>query len=229
MLKDFGYVLGGFAGQIGDWLVRTEPDSLSVIAWILETSEDSLDFGEVTVDSSSLWELILTNAGERTMEILSITCDSAAFSVEFEDVLTLEPDDEASIPVTFHPTEPREYSGSLLIHTYWRDYVVGLTGTGAPLSVVDDDILLPEFALYSVYPNPFNNIVQIEYTLPCAAHVQLSVFDIEGRLVQNLVNSHHEAGQYSAAWQAQSISAGVYFLRLEAGSLVQTRKVTLLK
>ncbi|MDP8239555.1 MAG: T9SS type A sorting domain-containing protein [Candidatus Hatepunaea meridiana] len=227
LMEDFGYVLGGFAS--GDWLIRTEPDELSESAWDLQASEDDHDFGGVPLDSVQIWELTLTNEGQQPVEVLDITTDSVAFSVEFEDILTLEPDEEASIPLMFTPTDSIAYTGALTIHTYWRDVTVELSGTGVALSAPEEPNVLHEYALYSVYPNPFNLETQISYSLPVPSDIILTIYDIYGRRVQNLISKRHEAGHYQAVWQGEGIPTGMYFLRLEAGDFIQTRKIMLLK
>ena len=58
---------------------------------------------------------------------------------------------------------------------------------------------------------------------------KLSVYDISGRLVENLVSSYQEAGNYNAVWNAANISSGVYFVRLSASSEMLTQKVMLIK
>ena len=71
----------------------------------------------------------------------------------------------------------------------------------------------------------------IEYDIPSEMHVNLSVYDIRGRLVAELVNDF-QAGSYDAykvIWNADMQSSGVYFISLTAGNSVKTQKVMLLK
>lgn len=97
-------------------------------------------------------------------------------------------------------------------------------------TALDDDHLLPrEFGLDQNYPNPFNPSTTIRYRLAEAAPVQLTVFDMNGRIVANLVHSTQSAGEYSVAFDASSLASGVYVYRLVAGSHVFTKKLTLIK
>ncbi len=229
MLKDFGYVLGGFTGRIGDWLVRTEPDSLSVSAWDLQADADSLAFEGVPLDSTAVVELTLANEAEYPVYIHDITTDSAAFSVEFEDILTLEPDDEASIPVSFTPTDSLAYSGVLRIHTYWRDVVVELSGTGVLLSAPEEPGIIHEFALYSAYPNPFNSTTNITYSLPTPERITVKIFDLSGQELATLVDGILEAGNHYAYWNALNAPSGIYICRLTAGEVNNGIKLVLLR
>ena len=91
------------------------------------------------------------------------------------------------------------------------------------------------FALATNYPNPFNPATTIQYALPQAADVQLTVYNVVGQVVRTLVAEHQSAGRYLVAWDAtndngQSLSAGVYFYRLQAGGEFHAvRKMLLLK
>ena len=86
-----------------------------------------------------------------------------------------------------------------------------------------------EVSLSPAYPNPFNPSTSLSYTVPQDGNVKLSVYDISGRLVENLVSSYQEAGSYNAVWNAANISSGVYFVRLSASSEMLTQKVMLIK
>ncbi len=79
------------------------------------------------------------------------------------------------------------------------------------------------------YPNPLNPSTTIRYELPSASHVSLTVFDVLGRQVRTLVNTFEQAGRHEAIFNAQDVSSGTYFYRLEAGGSVETRKLTVLR
>jgi hypothetical protein len=88
---------------------------------------------------------------------------------------------------------------------------------------------LLSFALYQNYPNPFNPITLISFTLPSASVVSLNIFDILGREVATVVSEKLSAGSYSRQWNAANMPSGIYFCRLQAGSLTQTKKLILMK
>jgi photosystem II stability/assembly factor-like uncharacterized protein len=89
------------------------------------------------------------------------------------------------------------------------------------------------FYMAQNYPNPFNPSTSIEYSIPAAGMVQLSVYDVLGREVATLVNEYKPAGRYnikfSAEGQYSDLSSGIYFIRLKSGSYIQTKKMILLK
>jgi len=85
------------------------------------------------------------------------------------------------------------------------------------------------YGLAQNHPNPFNPITEINYALPKDSRVRLEIYNILGQKVTTLVDQTQRAGYKSARWDAESLSSGIYFYRLQAGDFVQTRKMVLLK
>ena len=97
---------------------------------------------------------------------------------------------------------------------------------------VDDspaDLQPRAFSLSSPSPNPFNAVTTIAYSLPAAGRVRLAVYDISGRTVGLLVDDDLSAGRYVCQFNGSDLAAGLYFIRLEAGGDVLTRKVVFIK
>lgn len=95
---------------------------------------------------------------------------------------------------------------------------------------VDDQATAPaRFDLLSAYPNPFNPNVQFRFSLNSSANANLSVFDVNGRLVAELINAKISAGSHSVDWNAENLSAGSYVARLTVDGKTQNLKVTYLK
>jgi flagellar hook assembly protein FlgD len=90
------------------------------------------------------------------------------------------------------------------------------------------------FMLHQNFPNPFNPITTLRYDLPSDALVTLSIYDMLGREIAQLVKDPQEAGFKSIQWDAtdsmgRPVSAGVYLYQIQAGEFVQTKKMVLLK
>lgn len=85
------------------------------------------------------------------------------------------------------------------------------------------------FALCQNYPNPFNPSTQIKFMLSTRSNVTLTVYDALGRNIRTLVNQQLDAGAYVSAFDATGLSSGVYYYVLKAGSLVETRRMVLIR
>ena len=89
------------------------------------------------------------------------------------------------------------------------------------------------FSLLPAFPNPFNPTTTLRYVLQQEAFVTLTVFDIFGREITQLVNSNQVGGLKSVQWNAtdrhgKPVSAGIYLYRIRIDSFVQTKKMILL-
>ena len=90
------------------------------------------------------------------------------------------------------------------------------------------------FNLYNNYPNPFNPVTTLRYDLPEDALVNITIYDIMGRIVRTLINSQQNADFKSIQWNATNdagspLPAGLYLYKIQADNFVQTRKMVLLK
>lgn len=97
--------------------------------------------------------------------------------------------------------------------------------------VADDEPVMPrEFALTQNYPNPFNPSTTIAYNLPRRAEVRLDIYNLLGQRVATLIDEEQSAGNHMVQWNAGgNLASGLYFYRLEAGGIRETRKMILMK
>jgi hypothetical protein len=79
------------------------------------------------------------------------------------------------------------------------------------------------------YPNPFNSSATIEYGLPEAGRVRIDIYDLLGRKVETLNDEEMQAGRHQVVWDASGYSSGVYFYRIKAGDIVDTKRMVYLK
>ena len=90
------------------------------------------------------------------------------------------------------------------------------------------------FTLIQNFPNPFNPVTSIRYDLPEDALVNITIYDLMGRVVKTLINDQQTAGYTSLRWDATNeagspVSAGIYLYTIQAGDFRQTKKMVLLK
>ena len=114
----------------------------------------------------------------------------------------------------------------------WSDT---LTFTTIFLESDKEKSFLPKkFSLHQNYPNPFNPVTKLRYDLPQDSYVRVTVYDMLGNVVNNLVNANQSSGYKSIQWnainnQGEPVSAGVYLYKIQAGDFVDTKKMILLK
>jgi hypothetical protein len=85
------------------------------------------------------------------------------------------------------------------------------------------------YGISEAYPNPFNPVTSFEYTLEKDGMVQVAVYDLNGRMVSELVNGYQSAGSYPVVWDAQELSSGVYMVNMISGDYSTIQKVMLIK
>jgi hypothetical protein len=236
-----GYWLNAFAdGDItfGEGLARSRPvfEDMTAGANTLTINGQDLYFGiEIPADKMMSYNL-------------PPKPPSGAFDVRFSGDTRIMMD-KAEIEV-MSPYETITISYDILLdaseHMNWvfasengKEYT--LEGTGEITIPTEETFTLERkaiipiaYTLHQNYPNPFNPITNLRYDLPEQAQVTLTVYDLMGREVTQLVNTVQGAGYRSVQWNATNsfgkpVSAGVYLYQIRAGEFVQTRKMVLLK
>jgi len=86
-----------------------------------------------------------------------------------------------------------------------------------------------KFELSQNYPNPFNPATTIRFNLPEAGNVKITLYNLLGQQIRTLVNEYKESGVHTINFDASDLNSGMYIYKIEAGSFVQTRKMTLVK
>jgi hypothetical protein len=92
-----------------------------------------------------------------------------------------------------------------------------------------DSTIVPGLNIVSAYPNPFNPVTNIQYTLSDPANVQVVIYDILGRQVDMFETGYKSYGTHSITWNAENRSSGLYYVQIISGENIQTQKVMLLK
>ncbi len=97
-----------------------------------------------------------------------------------------------------------------------------------PLATAIDEAVPLDYSL-NAYPNPFNPVTTVRFSLKKAGEVTLSVYNVSGQWMRDLARRHYEAGDYTVRFDAGDLPSGIYFARLDAGAFTQTRKMMLIK
>jgi len=129
-------------------------------------------------------------------------------------------------------------------YTYWSsdDFIFTKVDTGAGEIVeewknterlIESDTgkaaLPSEIVLRQPYPNPFNPATLFSFILPEASHVNLQIYNLQGRLVATLMDGMRDAGSHEVTFDASHLSSGIYLYRLTAGSFTASGKMVLVK
>ncbi len=141
-------------------------------------------------------------------------------TVNYYEDNDMEYDTEYFYRVSYYTSNWSEFSEVISVTLQWMD--------------VDGNQLPSEYAIHQNYPNPFNPVTNLRYDLPEDAMVNLTIYDMMGRVIRDLVNGQRSAGYKNVQWNAtnnsgQLVSTGLYIYTIEAGNFSQTRKMILLK
>jgi hypothetical protein len=138
--------------------------------------------------------------------------------------------DTCLVPVSFQPSADTTYTATLVIpYGDEQTLEVALVGNGYINSAPEEPNVLYEFALYDVYPNPFNSTTTITYGLGTPSPTRIMLYDLSGREVMTLVDGYYKAGIHTKTLKAGDLPSGLYFVRLKASDQVFTQKVMLIR
>ncbi len=111
-----------------------------------------------------------------------------------------------------------------LIYTAWIN-----AGSPLPTNIANNESEAGKYYLYQNYPNPFNPVTTISFDVPKRMNVNISIYDVTGKLVGNLLNEQKNEGKYSISFDASNFSSGVYFYKLTTENFAAVKKMILTK
>ncbi|MFC2150312.1 right-handed parallel beta-helix repeat-containing protein [Calditrichota bacterium] len=205
----------------------------------IEVEPDTLEFSGVRVGTSSGLNLDIMNIGLTDLTLLTPEFnpeqdeDAPIFSIEWaweeEEILAAE--STIQMKVMFAPLEEITYQAELIIRSDDPDeerLVVTLLAN--LLAVDEEERAYPErFELTSVYPNPFNAQLKIEYALPSRSDVSIALYDLSGRDVSMQSIASQPAGRHTAIIDGAELASGVYWVQVANGAEFDVKKVVLMK
>ena len=96
---------------------------------------------------------------------------------------------------------------------------------GINYSGIEDPVASSDFGFGNIYPNPFSDIISVDYRVNGSSKAEISVYNITGQMVASLVNEVHPEGEYKIEWDASGLENGLYFLQLKVGDTPAVSKV----
>ncbi len=176
---------------------------------------------EAPLDSALRWHQVGENWITEGVTGVVRILDQQVASIEYGEQLSLRFDSVRTVPSGFVRDFVLESHGV---------YTIGTVG-GGPQS---DTVNLIPFSLEVMQNEPLSKVAAIRYSLPYAAKVRIAMYDIQGRLVTELIDKEVKAGYYSLEWQGKDdagrkVSAGIYFVKMTTSAYNATRKLVVLR
>jgi hypothetical protein len=120
---------------------------------------------------------------------------------------------------------------NLVLRAFSVNSDLSVDGTDEPntQSTATVETFQKDFVLEEIYPNPFTNLTNIEFTLKSSSLVKIEITDINGHVISKLFDGRLNEGIYNTIFEPKNLDAGVYFCRISIGNSIVTKKLILMK
>jgi hypothetical protein len=142
---------------------------------------------------------------------------------------TIAPNGSAPFVFTYSPT----VAGGTSYPVSFPSSVGLSTSVNVSITTATDGVAMVSasngYSLGQTYPNPFNDESNLEITVAAPGLVQLSVVDVQGNVVEQVLNRQFDAGTYSVTLSAEGLASGTYYYQMSAGGVTLTRQMVIVK
>lgn len=205
---------------------------------VIQVDKDTLQIALAPEQIASADTLIISNTGD---DMALITLSSS-----MEDLLIADPAQLTVLPgqsEEIHILPGSQYAGTAKQDAFYELTIVTDHDLVNDKTIIlntqlhEDGIygMIPEYTtLHPNYPNPFNPVTRLNFDLAEAGNVEISIFNIRGERVCDLVNSYQDAGTYSLMWNGRNnngatLSSGIYICRMSTNGIVDFQRMALIK
>jgi len=227
MPDDWTYTSGSYTttDDVGSGEMLVDPDNGSV--WLTGANAGAIDIDTFfTTPDNMQWVCLLSDTGSLTDAgvIHEVTLNFGVgntngsypigyvVTVNSGNMMDYINDDDAD----------DTYAGVDTSFNHMVEVVGGTAGIG-------EDKFPSKYQLSQNYPNPFNPETTIDFRIDADSHVNISIFDINGNFVQELVNEWTESGSHQVKFSGHSIPSGIYFYKMTSKGFTDIRKMTLIQ
>jgi len=200
----------------------------------IEVQPMILSYGDVDLTKTLDRVLVISDSGSLQLTVSKIVSTNGQFTTNFDNQpVIIQPGANKEVTVTFAPTDLSRITGDLLILSddpSSDTLFVPLDGTGVdPSNQRNGRQGIPTTFSWNSYPNPFNSTLQVTYSVPVATKLTMTIYDINGRPLQTIVNEVKSAGLHVAEWTATGVPAGIYLIKIEGDGISAVGKALLIK
>lgn len=110
-----------------------------------------------------------------------------------------------------------------------QSYPIMMSVESSGLPEPEKDSIPAQIQLFDNYPNPFNTSTTFAFNLPTKSFVNLKIFDTLGREIESVISEELEGGKHTRLWNARRLSSGIYYYRIQAGDLAETKKMEIIR
>jgi len=231
------------SGQDAVWIdeVVFPAESIDTGSPIVIVDQTSLDFGNVEIGGEEILTISISNNGDALMlgsiqipHPYTLDADIEGYTANMNYVLGVG--ELLELNIGFRPQEEGVYPGNLVINSDDPNAPttnVSLMGSATPVS--NEDAVNPVVTeLMGNYPNPFNPVTTIRFSLKERESVAINIYNILGQRVKTLVTSELDPGYHSYSWNGEDsngrqVASGVYFYKMQAGKYSSTKKMIMMK